>query len=89
MAVAVPAIPAILSFIGTVATTVISLTNQPKLPKELTSPASIADDIDQELLDAQRRKGRQTLAGDEQSLIGGPVGSKIALGLDSQTLVGN
>jgi hypothetical protein len=89
MAVAIPALPAILAFVGTVATTAIALANKPKLPKELTSPANIDDNVDQELLDAQRRKGRQTLAGDEQSLIGGPVGAAIALGLESQTLVGN
>jgi hypothetical protein len=85
------AVPAILAFAGTMATVAVSLVNQPK-SKDLPRPEIDKKQADQELIDAQKRKGRQTFAGTESGLLlGGPVGSQVTTGLgaSSQTLIGD
>jgi hypothetical protein len=85
------AVPAILAFAGTIATVAATIATQPKA-SDLPRPELNEKKADQELIDAQKRKGRQTLAGtDEGLLAGGPVGSQVTTGVggSSQTLIGD
>lgn len=78
----IPIIPAILAFTGTIIQAALEKT--PKVPEpQRLDPI----DIDQELRDAQKRKGRQILAGD-QPLIGGSIGAERNFGVES-TILGN
>jgi len=79
VAAILPVLPALIGL----ATTVVGIASakSPKLPEQRRLDVN---DIDQELIDAQKRKGRQTFAGNNL-LVGGQIGAERTTG----TLIGS
>jgi hypothetical protein len=78
----VPLLPALLAL----TTTVIGIATQ-KTPKVPQIQRLDPDNIDDELRDAQKRKGRQIFAGDRALLEGGQIGAERTLGIPP-TIIG-
>jgi len=90
MAPVVPALPAILGFIGTAATITASVLNKPEA-QDFPMPKTNVDKADQAVLDAARRRGFFTLiSGEGETLDQSKVGASMTLGGEAKqmTLVG-
>lgn len=83
MAPVVPLIPSILAFTGTIIQAATQDTPKVPDPRRLDDAA-----VDNELRDAQKRKGRQIFTGEQSLLAGGKIGADRLLGTD-QLLIGS
>jgi hypothetical protein len=81
MAALLPALPAALALTGTIVQAATAPDFDEPLPVN-----SVVPDIDEELRDAKRRKGRQRFVSAEDTLAGTQVGAPLTLGEGGEAL---